>query len=261
MFSFDLDENSKVARTSFFSAFTSMYVPPTFRNVTFNEEITNLCDEFLHIDDTPEANIEEICVKCDCMRKKVTCICLISDHEGNCIFSKVYKNKHLLFSNTARHAEMFFISDVEVRKVLKYNCSITLFLTYQPCHYSGGHDRTNNISCTEALIHFSDKILRPLHCSLKIKFAYLYRAHWKDNNPKYEIMIKNSNTGLKMLLESFECEVMRYPDFEILKHHFNMQTMIEWQSGTYTELISKRKSMESFLQKYIDDVRKENEKD
>ena len=68
-----------------------MYVAPALRN-EIHLEITNVCDEFLHIDETPEANIGFFCAGCNCIRKSVTCVGILSKDTEQ-IYSNVYKNK------------------------------------------------------------------------------------------------------------------------------------------------------------------------
>lgn len=257
--------------TIFFSSASSMYVPPTFRQKQkCNTKINNLCDEFLHIDETPEANIEKKCIhetqvcscisqpvfdrKC-CMRKSVTCVCIVTDADGNKQYEQVYKNENVGESSVARHAEMFFISDKYLREHLKSNQIITLYLTYQPCHYSGGHQRANNMSCTESLIHFNRKVLAPLNILLKIKFAYLYRAHWKLIELKYENMISNANIGLKLLLDNFDVQVMDDDDIAKLIPYFDENTKKMWDNSCFTSILQERKPLQDFTTKFLEKTR------
>lgn len=248
-----------------------MYVPPTFRQTKKCDlKINNLCDEFLHIDETPEADIEEKCVfinqicSCmtksvsyqkSCMRKSVTCVCIIKDVNGNKKYEKVYKNENMRDSSLARHAEMFFISDHHLREQLETNQIITLYLTFQPCHYSGGHYRPNNMSCTESLIHFNHKVLEPLNISLKIRFAYLYRAHWKIIEQKYEEMVHNANVGLKLLLDNFDVKVIDDKDITELIPYFDENTKKMWYNSCYNSIIQQRKPLQDFITNFLENTR------
>lgn len=257
--------------TIFFSQASSMYVPPTFRQTKkCNLKINNLCDEFLHIDETPEAHLKEKCVHVNqtclcirtpvlcqksCMRKSVTCVCIVQDLNGDMKYEKVYKNENVGDSSIARHAEMFFISDEQLRKELQPNQVITIFLTFQPCHYSGGHHKPSNMSCTESLIYFNDKILKPLHICLKIRFAYLYRAHWKLIENKYEEMVYNANVGLKLLLDNFDVKVIDENDIHHLIPYFDENTKEMWNDSNYVSIIQQRKPLQDFITNYLESTK------
>ena len=73
-----------------FYNYSIMYVAPALRNEV-HYEITNLCDEFLHIDNTPEANMQEYCITCSCARKSVTCIATVTKDDFR-IYSCIYNN-------------------------------------------------------------------------------------------------------------------------------------------------------------------------
>ena len=233
-----------------------MYVPPTFKQNDNNElEICDLCDEYLHIDDTPEAKIKEICTNCVCcIRKSVTCVCIVKNKTHEIIYSKVYKNKIMESSQLARHAEMFFISDVKLREILDFNQVITLYLTYQPCHYSGGHYKPSTNSCTEALCHFNEKILKYYDIKLKIRFAYLYRAHWVMSNCKYSSMIQNANDGLKILLNTFDVDVMRSEDIAEIQQHLSSNMKKKLSSGFFDKILEARIDLEEFISRYLSNI-------
>lgn len=231
-----------------------MYVPPTFRMSCKNDDlkICNLCDEFLHIDATPEAYITQHCVKSPCcVRKSVTCVCIVKNDKNEKVYGKVYKNQVFTSSFLARHAEMFFVSDPDLRQLLTHRQTITLYLTYQPCHFSGGHYKLSNISCTESLRQFHEKILSPLNIDLKIRFAYLYRAHWETYAYKYKRMIDNANDGLRLLLNCFDVDVLRYHDLQELVDYFDTNTFEQWNRGYFDEILSRRKPLEDFISNYL----------
>jgi hypothetical protein len=230
-----------------------MYVPPTFRISCNNElKICNLCDEFLHVDQTPEAHLAQHCVQSPCcVRKSVTCVCIVKNERNEKVYGKVYKNELFTSSCLARHAEMFFVSDTELRKILTNGQTITLYLTYQPCHFSGGHYKLSNISCTESLQQFKEKILSPLKIDLKIRFSYLYRAHWETYPYKYRRMIDNANHGLRLLLYSFDVDVLRCNDLKELVDYFDPNTLDQWNRGYFDEILLQRKPLEDFISNYL----------
>jgi hypothetical protein len=196
-----------------------MYVPPSLR-CNGKQSITDFCDEFLHIDETPEANVPEFCIKCEkacdrCKRKSVTCVAILEKDEKT-IYQSIYKNRPANTRN-AIHAEVFMIYDEELRKKLDFNQTLTLYLTFQPCHFSGGHYKAKQNSCTEALLQFQDKILKPLDINLCIKFSYMYRAHWIMESDQYDEMIENAKRGLRLLKENCDVKIMTEIDFLRMK--------------------------------------------
>jgi len=228
-----------------------MYVPPHLRN-TSSDFITNVCDEFLHIDDTPEASISKCCVCQNCIRKSVTCIAQLTE-DGNEVYSNVYKNKQSNVTS-AIHAEIFMIHDTKLRNSLRNNQSLTLYLTFQPCHFSGGHYKKNQISCTESIIHFYEKVLSPLNINLVIKFSYIYRAHWIYVNPKYSDMIYNAMEGLLLLRQCAKLDVIEESDLHIIYKFCDDSEKKKWDKGLFNELIFQRKELNVFMKQFITDL-------
>lgn len=228
-----------------------MYIPPNLRNTLLNSpKIENLCDEFLHIDDTPEANICRCCSENNtCMRKSVTCIVILKKDEKE-VYSNLYKNKSYK-EISAIHAEMFAIYDQDLRNKFDYNQTLNMYLTFQPCHYSGGHNKVKNISCTESLQKFYIEFLKPFNISFNVKFAYLYRAHWIDIDPKYNIMIENAKKGLKILSTFANVSVIDTYDIDILKKFCHSDTEKKLNSGHYDQLILNRSKIVQFIEKFL----------
>ena len=240
-----------------------MYIPPTLRVDTsdFNK-ITNLCEEFLHIDETPEAKISTCCVLNKCVRKSVTCIARLTGGEYNDkndkrkkedIYTALYKNK-VIRENMAVHAEMFAIYDTELRRHLKSGQVLTLYLTFQPCHFSGGHYKMKPTSCTEALIHFFEKTLAPLGIKLRIKFGYIYRAHWITAHARYNEMITNATQGLIRLSKCAEIGVIKREDISVLYNFFDAKTKRSWDAGDFEELMEKRHQLTEFMETFLTDL-------
>ena len=82
---------------------------------------------------------------------------------------------------------------------------LVLYLTYQPCHHSGGHNSNrmgeHGTSCTRLLCDYVRDVLAPAGVTLEIKIAYLYRAHWQvgSYDPKYAPAVRAAREGLEML--------------------------------------------------------------
>lgn len=221
---------------------------------TSDQKITNLCDEFLHIDETPEADICQTCAECDCCsRKSVTCIAQLTENQKE-VYSNIYKNKIIKEDVGAIHAEMFVIYDRQLRDKLAQNQTLVLYLTYQPCHFSGGHHKTNHISCTAALLHFFNKVLAPLNINLVVKISYIYRAHWVHVDHKYSNMISNAITGLQLLSTFATIKAIEGEDYDTLYRFCDENTKQKWKSGKYMSLIKKRKTMEFFIKQFLKDL-------
>lgn len=222
------------------------------RNASSEKMITNLCDEFLHIDSTPEADICEHCVACKCVRKSVTCLVCVRENDQE-VYTNIYKNQGFKDYASAVHAEAFFINDAYLRTILRNNQVITLYLTYQPCHYSGGHFRAKQISCTVSLIHFYEKHLKPLNIELHIKFAYIYRAHWCMND-KYKSMIQNSIDGLKLLSQYAKLSVLKENDLCFIRKFCSPDIICKLDNGYFDEILFKRKKIEAFMTVFLENL-------
>lgn len=225
-----------------------MYVAPALRN-EIHLQITNLCDEFFHIDDTPEANIRSFCVGCNCIRKSVTCIAILSENEKK-IYSCVYKNK-MIEDGSAIHAEMFLIGDSFLRSKLDKNQVLTLYLTFQPCHFSGGHRKMSSISCTEALQQFYHKTLEPKNIKLIVKFGYIYRAHWIKTPLRYMPMIENARCGLKILKTFADVHIIDECDYKTLYNFCDAPNKKAWDNGDFDDLFNKRIELILFMKDFL----------
>ena len=233
-----------------------MYVPPALRDIDDSQKIQNLCDEFLHIEAIPECKILEMCSQCNmCTRKSVTCVLRLCDNEGICVYDKVYKNKHEN-NRSAIHAESFILTDANLRKHISFNQTLHLYLTYQPCHYSGGHHKVKNISCTEILIHFYQKVLKHYNIEVIIHFSYLYRAHWKNTLPVYTSMINNSIIGIQLLKQFFILKIMTIEDFRLLTQYCCNHEKNKFFSGDYDIILKKRGKVVDYFQNFIDTFEK-----
>ena len=172
--------------------------------------VDEYCNAFFHVEESIEANVEDTCL-CDkaCYRKSVTCIASLRKGE-----EELYCAKYTNCRNVAMtiHAEHFICNDEELLRLLHLLPSesdeekrrLTVFMTYQPCHYSGGHGRRSRLSCTELMIDFYKQHLLPRNIKLSLKIAYIYRAHWSRANieKKYWPMIDSSVCGIQKMSEN-----------------------------------------------------------
>lgn len=123
------------------------------------------CAAFYHLESTPEAEQPALCLAgeagCEaCPRKTVCCVARLVDAAGAEVFTGRYHNCYRGHGTTNLHAERFLTSDAALDRALcalpRGGSALELYLTYQPCHNSGGHERstmgTEYTSCTELLL-------------------------------------------------------------------------------------------------------------
>ena len=182
----------------------------------FFETVSELCEAFLHVEPTPEASMDEWCMCEDakCRRKTVVCIARLTDADASAeLFVKCFRNTTVAFPawQASVHAERQFVRDDEFAAHLRSHehrrTTLTLLLTYNPCHFSGGHStRLRNTSCAQDLIAFA-----AAHPTVRIvvKCSYVYRAHWRTSEcpsccaptaPKhYASKVRNAQDGIQRL--------------------------------------------------------------
>jgi hypothetical protein len=108
----------------------------------------------------------------------------------------------------------------------KYDSSlVSVYLTYQPCHFSGGHvkniGKAVTTSCTMRLLEWLRTTLRPAGITLTIYLPKIYRAHWQDDGyhktsdekSHYGDRAEKAREGLMLLMTEPGCDVqMMGPD-------------------------------------------------
>jgi hypothetical protein len=182
----------------------------------------------------------------------VTCVGILSK-DAEQIYSCVYKNK-IIEDGSAIHAEMFLIGDPMLRSKLEKNQVLTLYLTFQPCHFSGGHRKKSFISCTEALQQFYIKKLQVLNIQLVIKFAYIYRAHWIHTPIRYIPMIENARSGLRILKTFADVKIIDESDYKILYNFCDAVNKDAWDRGNFDDLLNKRVELIIFMKRFLQNL-------
>ena len=223
-----------------------------------------LCNSFLHIECTPEAYLKESCLCVNpCLRKSVTCIACIFDRDGTRVWTKLFENQFRIRGCTI-HAEELMIQSTTLWENLCQDGCLMLYLTYPPCHWSGGHRRPSTKSCTLKLISFAEKIRLHKNVRLQIRISYLYRAHWKtvgQANPDgldqasdiYKPMIENANKGIDLLLNAgIEVTSFSKSDYTFLLSLCDPETQNLCQNSShYQELLQRRNIMDEFVQRTL----------
>ena len=134
------------------------------------------------------------------------------------------------------HAEQFMLEDAGLEAAIKTSPAlsepaegaggrVSVYLTYQPCHFSGGHvkniGKAVTTSCTMRLIEWLRTTLRPAGITLTVYLPKIYRAHWQDDGfhktedekKHYGERADKAREGLMLLLNEPGCDVqMMGPD-------------------------------------------------
>ena len=112
-----------------------------------------------------------------CARKTVTCVAAIFSGDV-CIYTTYHHNMRLW--NGTQHAEKTTLEDEASGLPVQSHpgCRLVLYITYNPCHFSGGHRVPHNKSCTDHILAFKAQY----QIEISIKISYTYRAHWRTNS-------------------------------------------------------------------------------
>jgi hypothetical protein len=220
----------------------------------------DFCAGFFHVEPSEEAHVNESCL-CHrpCFRKTVFCLARLR-RATETRYEAVYTNCHR-WSGPAIHAESYLVTDAHLQAALRTareDDELVLYLTYQPCHRSGGHRRAREQSCTLKLIDFYQAWLAPRGVRLRIKICYLYRAHWRGME-EYEPMIENAQKGIRLLMShGIGLEAMGAADWQYLLTHTTPWMRHAWSSAAgpvYPDCMAQRMQMDAFVADFLDRIR------
>jgi hypothetical protein len=212
------------------------------------------CAAFYHIEATPEAGLAEECLcATPCARKSVVCLAKLALGE-EVLYLARYTNCHL--ASRAVHAEFFLVHDEALLRAARPGATLTVFMTYQPCHLSGGHSRRDRRSCTLLLCRFYERALKPRGVALHLRVAYMYRAHWcVDTRSPYHSAVTNAREGLRLLLAT-GIRVSAVGDWEELIAHCTAQTREAYAAGAHPfDRVRRRAELDAFIEATIEGVR------
>lgn len=229
--------------------------------------VSSFCNAYLHIESTPEANLKEFCF-CSlkkCQRKTVTCTVRLQDHQENDIIVKYFTNAYDREKKMMIHAEEIAMNDKDVLLYVPHCKNITFYLTYNPCHFSGGHNGScNTKSCTLSLLKFQKKFAK---CHFEIVIAYTYRAHWMtqkcdckfDVAPvKYEPNILKSQEGIYMLFQrGIQLRSFKEKDYDFLQCVMHPQMLMFYKMHR-NYILQCRKQMDSFVESVLEKYKYES---
>jgi len=182
-----------------------------------DEVLETVCPGFLHIDDCTEWDQKEICLskREDCCNRLVHGVVWLEDNADKELFWRHYENDYRYNSEKTVHVEQLIQDDKELRQCIREkkdnNLHLKLYITFQPCHHSGGGQNFENehkTSCTVSLLEYWQKVLDPLGIRFTIKCFGIYRAHWEETTQfgkgsqaaRYQARAINALNGLRLLL-------------------------------------------------------------
>lgn len=203
-------------------------------SILFNN-LPDFCQGYFHIDDCKEWDQNEYCLQCStfktnglltnkkvCLKSTVHGLLTIYDNINNqIIFYKAYKNIFMGSTEENIHVEDLIVADKELEAYLKENLIVTLYISYQPCHHSGGRrnmaaDHIHTKSCTELIRKWWIEKLIPKNITFNIKCLGIYRAHWTDENSfgsdfDRDVFLnrtERAREGLRLLMKSHENKII-----------------------------------------------------
>ena len=220
----------------------------------------DFCAGFFHVEASEEAHVSEACL-CHgpCFRKTVFCVARLH-RATRTQYEACYTNCHRS-NGPAVHAESYLVIDAHLHAALRHartDDELVLYLTYQPCHRSGGHRRAREQSCTLKLIEFFRRWLAPRGVRLCVKICYLYRAHWRGMEP-YVPMIANAREGIRLLMDAgVQLDAMGAADWDYLLTHATPWMRRAWSSTLVpirAEHMAQRMQMDAFIADFLDSIR------
>lgn len=228
------------------------------------------CTAFFHVFPCWEWGIKKhVCLHKDsrnCRHRNVTLIAVTRKFikgENKKKTTKIARYTNCITKNRAPiHAEEFMIKDQSLLEELSFGSKITIYAQLQPCHHSGGNDSESLDvrSCTDLLLSWYEKTLKPRGIALTIRCANLYKCMWKFAPEEIEHLpldkcFVNSSTqaleGMKKLIKSDICvTAMSETSWRFLQRKFNNGGKI----AIPEEKMEARKELDDAIKKFINDL-------
>lgn len=172
------------------------------------------CSSFLKIDDWYELKEETVCLcaihgRKQCLRNNIQAIVHVTETTTaattiagqKTLYLNHYSNSFRGHTESNVHAEENMIADKKLETVLlrrpvlttavttgmanNSDLQVDLYITYQPCHHSGGgrklHGHLHQTSCTDRVLKWFKERLQLRGIRLTIWCPNIYRAHWVDS--------------------------------------------------------------------------------
>ena len=190
--------------------------------------LASFCEGFFHIDECFEWQQKEICLCSNKCARMIVHGIIVMRTAGEIVYIKNYINEFKGSSDLNIHVEDFVVSDPILQEKILFNKSpdttLTLYITYQPCHHSAGgrkSDHKHAKSCTNTILNWDRHGIK-----LIIKCCGLYRVHWEDNKlfekttdvKIFGKKISSASSGLLLLLSQndVEVEAMQKEDWDLI---------------------------------------------
>lgn len=233
------------------------------RSAPVLRHMRDFCAGFFHIEECVEAGMNEICLchSLPCRRKTVTCLARLRRAGERDDEASLFRYDNRREADGIAHAEAIMCRDRALLDALAAceGGELTLFLTYQPCHYSGGHRQQSKISCTNTVIHFHEHELQPRRISLHIRIAYVYRAHWQKEHcaAKYWPMIHAARAGMLLLRDAgVEVSAFRACDWKFVLA-CSSEAVREALRATPLPILQRRSEFDTFMRAFLDELNAE----
>jgi hypothetical protein len=103
------------------------------------------------------------------------------------LFLSKYENVFRGGTEDNLHVEDLVVADRRLEEALcsPYpNKTLTIYVSYQPCHHSGGGRKLVHVhgkSCSRLIASWWKQKLQPRNVDFRFKCCGLYRAHWEDS--------------------------------------------------------------------------------
>lgn len=123
-----------------------------------------------------------------------------------------YTNCYRGASVATVHTERMMIEDDTFQTLIEPGDTLTLYITYQPCHHNGGgkmFEGHHTTSCTLRLLTWYCSVLQPRGITLHVRCSDLFRAAWSPgvsveryglfNARRYNDRARLAHKGLQML--------------------------------------------------------------
>lgn len=241
----------------------------------------DFCAAFFHVETCPEAGTACACLRGEgsrdeCERKSVACVARLDVASTGAdalppLYVARYTNCYRGSTHDNVHAEQFALRDTALRATLDepraHGGTLTLFLTYQPCHHSSGHDRRHKehgTSCTRALIEFATTVLAPRAIELDVRVPNLYRAHWSHfesqaDRETYVPRARAARAGLVLLARTAHVRVgaLDARDWAFLRSLCAAEVGARWAQSAApftSERCACREAMDAFVRAVLEHV-------
>ena len=201
------------------------------------QDMNQFCAALFHGKKCYEWNIDiDLCINNDrCFRTVVYIVALLQRPDTPDYIVR-YHNCFRGGTEQNIHAEQFLVEDEVIRHMDPTKpAQLTCYMTYQPCHLSGGHENmtSHRISCSLRLLRFVEQFPK---LRLILRCAAIYRAHYTKPEgfytPKQAVAFQSrvnlAREGIQMLQAHprIELQSFRKKDWAFMLHITKERTSI-----------------------------------